>query len=441
VTAATGRSAVWRAVLATVGCACLLAGLAAPAGAAPSIRSKQWHLDFLRAEAANRISDGRGVVVGLVDTGVDARHPDLRRSRILPGYDAIEFKNDGRVDRHGHGTTMAGLIAATGGPGAARGLAPGAVILPGRSIEDDGTGGNDAIAVDWLVRHGAKVLNLSFAGEGERRTLAQSITGALAADVVIVAGAGNAGDGFSDVGYPASAPGVIAVSAVGRDGRLSKVSLTGPEVVLAAPGEDVMSTDVGARYARSTGTSSATALVSATAALVRARFPKLDAANVIYRLIATARDVGPKGRDPQYGYGIVDPVAALTAKVPLVTENPLNVLADVLAQRPSSAPSSSPSPSASASAPVASPVPTGAGSGAVSGDGDDDGSLSLPMLLALGAALMLAGAGLATVLAVRSSRRPARQPPPPTPWPAAPPPPWPPADPDPPRAAGGRGDG
>ena len=137
----------------------------------------------------------------------------------------------------------------------------------------------------------------------------------------------------------------------------------------------LLSTSLGSEYLAASGTSGATALVSATAALVRARFPKLDAANVIYRLIATARDVGPKGRDPQYGYGIIDPVAALTANVPLVTENPLNLLSDVVAQRRAQdAARASPSPPASASPPSAAPAPSGAGRGdAGNASGTTDG--------------------------------------------------------------------
>jgi subtilisin family serine protease len=149
---------------------------------------------------------------------------------------------------------------------------------------------------------------------------------------VVVAAVGNAPE-VSQVVYPAAYPGVVAVAGVDKDGNHAGFSVTGPEVVLSAPAVAMKSTGPGGQYRTGTGgTSDATAIVAGAAALVRAKFPSLSAVEVIHRLTATAIDKGPRGRDDQYGYGIVNLVGALTADVP-----PLR-------------PSSSPTPSTPAAA-------------------------------------------------------------------------------------------
>ena len=244
---------------------------------------------------------------------------------------------------------MASVVAAKGvGAQSARGLAPGVKILPVRiGVSNiDETEADDGIR--WAVDHGAKVLNLSFAVRYEPRLLLAAVKYAQDRDVVVIAGAGNTYQAFKDVPPPASIPGVVAVSGVDRKGRFApKISVSGSKVVLAAPGVDIIGAAAGKGYVVGSGTSPSAALVSATAALVRSRYPRMNAANVINRLIATADDRGPKGRDRQYGFGIVDPVRALTAKVPVVATNPL---------LPSGTPSSAPSPSVAASS-ASSPAP------------------------------------------------------------------------------------
>jgi hypothetical protein len=129
------------------------------------------------------------------------------------------------------------------------------------------------------------------------------------------------------VSEPANVPGVIAVSATTRSGGLWFGSARGPEIALAAPGERIVGAAPPAKstsgYSIGDGTSGAGAIVSGVAALIRAKYPRLNAANVINRLIRTAKDLGPPGRDDDFGYGLVDPVAALTAPVPEVSQNPL----------------------------------------------------------------------------------------------------------------------
>jgi subtilisin family serine protease len=124
------------------------------------------------------------------------------------------------------------------------------------------------------------------------------------------------------VEFPAAYPGVVAVAGVDQNGNHADVSVTGPEVVLSAPAVDIVTPGRDLLYGSGTGTSPAAAIVAGVAALVRAKYPSLSAAEVVHRLTATAIDKGPPGRDDQYGYGIVNPVAALTADVPPLPNSP-----------------------------------------------------------------------------------------------------------------------
>lgn len=294
-----------------------------------AVRLGQWQIDMLDAVRAWRHSTGAGVTVAVIDSGVAAGHPDLK-GQVLAGLDLVRPEGgDGTADEAGHGTTVAGLIAGRGTDGeGVRGLAPDAKILPVRVLDGSNEYKNPAVVAEgivWAVDQGAKVINLSLGSSLDSPLLAEAIDYAFARDVVVVACVGNTMvGGASRVWHPAREPGVLAVTAVRPDGRLWAESLTGPETVLAAPGSGLL----GARpdgYAQVEGTSFAAPLVAAAAALIRAQSPEMSAANVVQRLISTARDAGPEGRDSKYGFGVIDPVAALTAAdVPPVSANPLD---------------------------------------------------------------------------------------------------------------------
>ncbi|MFY1626639.1 type VII secretion-associated serine protease mycosin [Micromonospora sp. WMMD735] len=281
------------------------------------IRRDQWHLKFLDTTEAHRITKGKDSVVAVLDTGV-SRHPDLRQN-LLPGVDTIPGgSGDGRSDRDSHGTGMAGLIAAHGqrNNSGALGIAPEAKILPIFSTSPKGDGSPDALAegIRFAIANGANIINISSVGT-KSRELEQAITLALASDIVVVASAGNLPDD-TKVGYPASVGDVIAVGGVDQTGRHAPISVSGPEIDVVAPAVDIYSTSINGRYRKGTGTSDATAIVAGAAALVRSKYPYLPAAEVVHRLTATAVDKGPPGRDDEYGYGVIDLVAALTADVP-----------------------------------------------------------------------------------------------------------------------------
>jgi type VII secretion-associated serine protease mycosin len=341
-----------RAFAAVVASAGLLAApaWAAPAWSAPSsaprpavagagylavpaddpVREEQWQLDYLDATDAWQRADGTGVTVAVLDSGVDGSHPDLA-GQVLPGVDLVDGTTDGRTDPVGHGTTVAALIAGRNDDGrGVVGLAPKVKILPVRVLNkenryDDAT--TVANGVRWAVDHGARVVNLSLGGTGASEALAEALDYAFDKDVVVVACTGNiTPPAPTQVWYPAREPGVLAVAGLSHDEGdepLWTSSITGPQTVLAAPAADLLGARPGG-YWRVQGTSFAAPLVSATAALVRSRWPRMSAANVVNRLVSTARDLGAAGRDDEYGFGGVDPVGALTSEVSDVDRNPLD---------------------------------------------------------------------------------------------------------------------
>jgi type VII secretion-associated serine protease mycosin len=310
-----------RRVLAGAAVACTILGTTGAPALADMTRDRQWYLTDLRIAEAHRITKGAGVTVALIDSGVDPDHPDLAGA-LLPGLSTVESNLSGvkgTDDVDGHGTTMAGIIAGRGhGSGAGViGIAPAAKILP---IAIGGTALKPSSyvveAVDFAIQKHAGVINMSFGG-AEDEAVHAAIRKAQAADIVMIAAAGNDDAVGNSAGqYPGRYQEVLTVGAYGENRKIASISITGPHVDLAAPGDKIMSTTMGhAGYELSTGTSDATAIVSGAAALLRAKYPDMSAAEVVHRLTATADDAGVAGRDDTYGYGLLNVVKALTADV------------------------------------------------------------------------------------------------------------------------------
>ncbi|MGA5219016.1 type VII secretion-associated serine protease mycosin [Streptomyces cinereoruber] len=320
-----------------------------PATTAPAhadtIRARQWGLEALRTTEAWRTTKGEGITVAVLDTGVDAEHPDLEGS-VLPGHDLIGF-GAARGDRAWaqHGTAMAGIIAGHGhgpdGEDGVLGIAPEAEILPVRVILESSDKARDkarksrgtalAQGIRWAADHGADVINLSL---GDDSKSAHPDAGedaavqyALSKGVAVVASAGNGGEKGDHASYPAAYPGVIAVTAVDRYGTRASFSTRRWYATVSAPGVDIVMAYPDRRYYEGWGTSAAAAFVSGAVALVRAAHPGLTPAQIKTLLIDTARSRPEGGRSDAKGYGTVDPAAAIEAGARLKGGDPKNTAA------------------------------------------------------------------------------------------------------------------
>nr|WP_309474672.1 type VII secretion-associated serine protease mycosin [Streptomyces ipomoeae] len=280
----------------------------------------------MKAEQMWQTSTGKGITVAVIDTGVDPTNPDLK-GRILQGKDYAEDQpGDEHTDYEGHGTGMAGLIAGTGAYGGGQGafgLAPGTKILPIR-IPKAGTAANGAEAdkrfnevaskaIRYAVDAGARVINISQAYGTGSSQLTEAVKYALDNDSLIFAGVGNDGDTTNELLYPAATPGVVGVAAVGKDLHRTSESQYGPQVDMAAPGEEMVhACGTKSGLCESHGTSDATALASASAALIWSKHPTWTNNQVLRVMLNTigAPTDGTK-RNDSIGYGIVRPRIAL----------------------------------------------------------------------------------------------------------------------------------
>ena len=363
-----------RRVVALLGCGALATGLAlsgAPAAAAPTasptpitltpaeaavlgkddVRQHEYWLTDYRIVDAWKQSTGSGVTVAVIDTGVDGTHPDLV-DNVLEGYDASGEGSPNGWQGLGvepmHGTEVASLIAGhghnvsgipkiagqPGKPAGVIGVAPDAKILPislnmvsnaEKSIDEQ-----IPAAVRYAVDHGAQVINLSIGSN--KTTWPKSWDDAFAyaeeKGVVVVASAGNRGSGITQVGAPATIPGVLTVGGVDRQREASKGSSTqGISIGVTAPSNDMIAAAPGNKYMIWSGSSASAPLVSGLAALIKSKYPNLSAAQIIQRITESADDTGAVGRDPVYGFGIINPLMALDPSTPQdATENPLGSL-------------------------------------------------------------------------------------------------------------------
>jgi len=291
---------------------------------APQVAELPWPQRRNPPEQVNNLTTGSGVTVAVIDSGVDVDHPQLR-GRAATGADFLDA-GDGRTDCVGHGTAVAGLIAARPLPGVGfAGLAPDARILPVRVSEQQVVEGREsgrtvtapvfAQAIRWAVDHDADVLNLSVVIYQDHPAVRSAVAHALSKDVVVVAAAGNLhtdGAAPDPIPYPASYPGVIGVGAIGPDGARESFSQVGPYVDVVAPGAEVLSAVPGGGHRTQSGTSYAVPFVAATAALIRAYQPTLSAQEVATRILATTDPTPATGADSGYGSGAVNPYRAVT---------------------------------------------------------------------------------------------------------------------------------
>ncbi len=264
--------------------------------------AEEWSLPRIGWDKVyGRVKPVGQAIVALLDTGVDASHPDLAGS-LVPGTSVLSTGDDGTTDPNGHGTWMAGIIAAAtdNGIGVAGIGYAGVRVMPVVVLGADGTGrDSDVIAgVVWAVQHGADVINMSFSNPGFSASLQTAIDYAWERNVVVVAATGN--DGTSIVTYPAGDRGVVGVSNTDRTDALHASSNYGDDVFLAAPGTGIYTTAAGGGYAWVTGTSASSAAVAAAAALMRAVDPAATNGQIVNRL---AENADPAGSVTETGNG------------------------------------------------------------------------------------------------------------------------------------------
>ncbi len=316
-------------------------------------RSQQWDFSKMRVADAWQKSTGAGVTVAVIDSGVDARHPDLA-GNVLSGYDAIANKAGVSTDPNGHGTHVAGTIAAVTGNGVGvSAIAPDARILPVKVLGANGSGymSDTAEGIIWAADHGAGVINMSLGSSSKVTAVSNAISYARSKGVVVVAAAGNERAKGSPTSYPGADEGVIGVGATDSADRIASFSNAGSYVDVSAPGVSIISTyptALGRAYAGMNGTSMAAPHVAAVAALIKAAQPSLTPDQVQAELQNSAVDLGAAGKDNDFGFGRIDASAALSA----------------VAATPSASattPAATPTPGGTATSPTPTPTKTTAG--------------------------------------------------------------------------------
>jgi thermitase len=265
-----------------------------------------------------------GVKVGVVDTGIQAAHPDLagklancaQSIGLIPGLTSGSIKA-GCADDNGHGTHVSGTITANANNGiGVTGVSFNSPLAMCRALSGPagiGTTADVANCITWDYDQGAKVISMSLGG-GASTTLKNAVDyawkGGAANGAVLVAAAGN--DGDATLNYPAAYPNVVSVAATDKNDQRASFSNANADVEVAAPGVDILSTWNDGTYNTISGTSMATPHVSGVVALIRSRYPTATASQIVAKLDGAVDDLGPAGRDPSYGFGRVNLQQAAT---------------------------------------------------------------------------------------------------------------------------------
>ena len=283
------------------------------AAANDPLLAQQWGIFATGADRVWSITTGKGVTVAVVDSG-SGPHPDLAES-LLPGrsfFGSVEAPDGNDIDTSGHGSHVAGIIAAAANNGiGGSGVAPNAKILPIKVLDQAGQGDARDVAagVRFAADNGAKVINLSLGGATESSSLTQAIQYANDKGALVIAAAGNGG-ATDKPKWPASLDLTIAVTAIDSANNVTSFDQRGDYIDIAAPGANILSTAKG-DYVALSGTSMAAGFVAGAAALLFAAEPRVSNAQVRDILLRTATDIGDPGRDVTFGAGLINMVAAL----------------------------------------------------------------------------------------------------------------------------------
>jgi subtilase family protein len=283
---------------------------------APEGELEQYALAKLRLPQAHALAKGEKVLIAVIDSGVDSTHPELA-GMVEDSFDAL--KSDEKA--HAHGTAVAGAIVAHA---KLMGSAPEARILAARAFSAQKTSAEATTysirqSLDWAMDRGARIINMSFTGPRDP-SLEEKMGQARQKGIVLIAAAGNGGPSAPKA-YPAAYPNVIAVTATDAEDKLFTGANRGGYIAVAAPGVDLLLPAPEVGYQMTTGTSFAAAEVSGIVALMLERKPDLSPDSVRKALTSTARDLGPKGMDTQFGAGLVDAYLAIRSLEPAVAAN------------------------------------------------------------------------------------------------------------------------
>lgn len=380
----------------------------APVAVAADVRSEQWYLDAMAAEELWKVTTGERIKVAVIDSGVNAATPSLK-GQVLKGQDHTGVKGEATDDYRGHGTTMAELIAGTGKGGGLRGLAPGARIIPMRvsdtELQNNNLGTVNAQDKSDAIRAAAdsdaQIISMSFGSEYSSPHERAAVKYAEAKGKLFFASVGNSAEKDNKPGYPAGYPQVVGVGAADRKARVSDYSQHGKNVDIAAPGDDIpkwCDTKFQSYCDGDGGTSAATAITSASAALVWSANPDWTANQVLRALFDTASRTWKDGTLSNYlGHGVIRPRKILVDGEGDPGDPNINPLTNE--KTPSSSPSPTPSSPASPQAPKDKPSDdaVAAGSSATAEDGSQ-----LGWIIGVAAAVAVLAAG---AFAVARKRR------------------------------------
>lgn len=254
---------------------------------------------------------GKEINIAILDTGIDFNHPDLKE-RVKGGYNFTTSNSLDFMDRQGHGTHCAGIAAASLNKTGVVGVAPESNLYALKVLSDDGKGSLDWIikAIDWCINNNIHIISMSLGSNQSHHLVHQAIKRAYQKGIVMIAAAGNDGNGKSDtVDFPARYPEVIAVSAVDVKENLGSFSSTGLDVEIASSGVDVLSTYLNSGYAKLSGTSMACPHISGAVALLQSkslirynRYLKPEEVRLLLQMYS--EDLGVKGKDEKFGFGL-----------------------------------------------------------------------------------------------------------------------------------------
>ncbi|RME75970.1 MAG: peptidase S8 [Chloroflexi bacterium] len=280
----------------------------------------RYNLSAINADDTWDCYRGQGIIVAVVDTGIDQDHPDLA-DNIISGATFVSGTSSPEDD-NGHGTHVAGIIAGAGNNDGIIGVAPEASLMPIKVLDSSGSGTvyDVASGIVWAADSGANIINLSLGGVSYSSTLADAVDYAYGKGVLLIAAGGNCGDSSYALNgcyyqdqpqYPAALSNVMAVASTTSSNLQSSFSNQGTYIEISAPGSSIYSTYLYNGYTTLSGTSQAAPHVAGVAALIWAAHPEWSQDEVRDQLNATAQDLGESGWDSLYGYGLVDASAAL----------------------------------------------------------------------------------------------------------------------------------